>query len=176
MTRIEIRYWRPPAKLQTFAQELVVDRSECKVTLVESSTSAGTLSVGEKVIFEPGAPMIWYVFPGKWYDLGRFYLRDGTFTGYYGNIIAPATFEGTEWEIYDLCLDLWIDRDGTYQILDQDEFDEAVDRHWIDAETARRARLELDRLVQDTREGRFPPPIACELDLERVRELQLSGD
>lgn len=176
MPEIEIRYWRPPNRLQVFRQQLVVDRPDYKVTFVEHSTASGTLKVGERVILEPAAPIVWFVFPGAWYDLGRFHLRDGTFTGYYGNVIAPAKLDGATWEIYDLCLDIWVEPDGTLQVLDQDEFDEAVDRLWIDKATADRARRELERLVREARQGRWPPSIVQELDLQRVRALRLEDD
>lgn len=172
MPQVEIRYWRPPNDLRVFIQELVVDHPDYKVTLAESSSAAGTIRVGGNVIFEPGAPMVWFVFPGRWHDIGLFHLTDGTFTGYYANIIAPARLDGRRWEICDLCLDLWVDPDGRFQVLDQDEFDEAVDRHWINRSTAHRARRELDQLIRETRDGLWPPPIVRQLDLERVRALR----
>jgi predicted RNA-binding protein associated with RNAse of E/G family len=176
MRKVEIRYHRPPNRLDIFVQDLVVDEPDYKVTLHDPATLAAGLRVGERLIFEPGAAVVWFVFPGAWYDLGRFHLRDGTFTGYYANLITPPELGARTWTMYDLCLDLWIDPDGRFQVLDQDEFDEAVDRLWIDAATARRARTELEDLVRRLREGRWPPPIAREYDLERVRALRASAE
>ncbi len=176
MRRIEIHYRRPPARLDIFVQELVVDRPDCKITLHDPSSLGGELRVGEQVIYEPGAPLVWFVFPGAWYDIGRFHLGDGTFTGYYANLITPVEFQGHIWTMYDLCLDLWIEPDGSFRILDQDEFAEAVDQLWIDALTARRARQELDYLLAEVQAGRWPPPIVGAHDLERVRALQRATD
>lgn len=171
MAQVEIHYHRPPDRLDVFVQHLVVDRPDYKVTLHERPPLSTMLSLGDRVIFEPGAPIIWFVFPNAWHDLGRFHLNDGTFTGYYVNLITPPELQGLTWRMFDLCLDLWIDASGDYQVLDQDEFDEAVDRLWIDAATARRARLELERLIAEVQAGRWPPQVVLEHDLERVRAL-----
>lgn len=172
MKRVEIHYRRPPDRLDVFVQDLVVDRPDCKVTLHDPATLQSTLKVGDTVIYEPGAPLVWFVFPGRWYDLGRFHLRDGSFTGYYVNLITPLEAEGPLWQIYDLCLDVWIDPHGEPRVLDQDEFDEAVDRRWIDAATARRARAELERIIVQVQSGCWPPPVVAEHDLQRVRALR----
>ena len=171
MSEIQIRYWRPPDRLQLFRQRLVLDRPDCKVTLAETWTPDRALEVAGEIVFEPGAPIVWFVFPGAWHDLGRFHLVDGTFTGYYANIIAPAKLDGADWEIRDLCLDLWVSSKGAFHVLDQDEFEEAAGKAWIDEPTARRAREELERLLDGLKNGRWPPAIARELDLQRVRAL-----
>jgi predicted RNA-binding protein associated with RNAse of E/G family len=176
MPRVEIHYRRPPDRLDIFVQDLVVDRPDCKVTLHDPSTLEATLRVGEDVIYEPGAAIVWFVFPDAWHDLGRFHLEDGTFTGYYVNLITPVQLHGRIWEMYDLCLDLWVDPDGGCQVLDRDEFDEAVDRLWIDAVTAERARSELAKVIARVRGRDWPPDIVREYDLARVRRLRAASD
>jgi predicted RNA-binding protein associated with RNAse of E/G family len=172
MPKVEISYRRPPDRLDVFVQDLIVEEPEYRVTLHDPSTLATPLSVGDKLIYEPGAPIIWFVFPSAWFDVGRFHLRDGTLTGYYVNFIAPPDLAGRTWNMYDLCLDLWIEPNGDFQILDQDEFDEAVDRHWIDPPTAQQVRLELNRLIGELKAGRWPLAPVRDYDLERVRSLR----
>jgi predicted RNA-binding protein associated with RNAse of E/G family len=172
MRRVEIRYHRPPDRLDVFVQDLVVDGTDCKVTLHDPATLDRTLRVGDRVVYEPGAPIVWFVFPGAWYDVGRFHLRDGTFTGFYINLIAPPELTPQVWTLYDLCLDVWVGPDGAFRVLDRDEFDEAVDHGWIDPVTARRARAELDRVLRDIRNGRWPPDVVRRHDLARVRALR----
>jgi len=172
MAQIEIRYHRPPDRLDVFFQDLVVDEPDVKITLHDPSTIGNAITVGDQVVFEPRAPIVWFVFPEGWYDLGRFHLEDGTFTGYYVNLIAPPQLDGNVWTMYDLCLDLWVEPDGTFHILDQDEFDEAVDRQWIDTVTAHRARNELNRFVDSISEGSWPGDWVARYDLERVRLLR----
>ncbi len=177
MPEIEIHYRRPPDRLDVFVQDLVVDESDHRITLHDPSSLTTALTVGDRVIYEPGAPIVWYVFPETWYDIGRFHLKDGTFTGYYINLITPPELGSRRWTFYDLCLDVWIDPVGNSVILDQDEFDEAVDNHWIDAATAERARRELDGVLHGLAAGQLPPPVVHRYTLPLVRRLrsQLRG-
>lgn len=171
MQTVEIHYHRPPDRLDVFTQELVLDRLDCKVTLHHSPPLSDPIRVGDRVVFEPGASIVWFVFPDRWYDLARFHLRDDTFTGFYANLITPPRLEGDTWIMHDLCLDLWLGEEGNCKVLDQDEFDEAVDQRWIDLPTADRARHELERLIDDASAGRWPPAIAREIDLPKARAL-----
>jgi uncharacterized protein DUF402 len=41
-------------------------------------------------VLELGAPILWFVFPDKWYDVARFHLADRTFTGWYTNLCTPV--------------------------------------------------------------------------------------
>jgi predicted RNA-binding protein associated with RNAse of E/G family len=172
MPEIEIHYRRPPDRLDIFVQDLVVDEPDHKITLHDPSSLTTALTVGDQVIQEPGAPIVWYVFPNTWYDIGRFHLEDGSFTGYYVNLIVPPELGERRWTIYDLCLDVWLDPNGSYIVLDQDEFDEAVDNHWIDTTTAQRTRHELDGVLQKLAAGRFPPDVVQRYPLKRVRQLR----
>jgi predicted RNA-binding protein associated with RNAse of E/G family len=175
MPRIEIHYRRPPDRLDVFVQDLVVDDPDYKVTLHDPATIESTLTIGGRAIYEPGAAIVWFVFPDAWHDVGRFHLEDGTFTGYYVNLITPVEIDGPTWRMFDLCLDLWVDMDSRFRVLDQDEFDEAVDRGWIDRATAERARSELSRIVAELSAGGWPPAVVREYDLARARELRSAG-
>jgi predicted RNA-binding protein associated with RNAse of E/G family len=175
MQQIEIHYHRPPARLDVFVQDLVVDGPDCKVTLHEHTPLREPLHIGDVRVYEPNAPLIWFVFPGACHDVGRFHLRDGTFTGYYVNLITPVEIAGSIWTMYDLCLDLWVGADGSSSVLDRDEFDEAVDRKWIDSATAKRAEGELERMLGQVEAKRWPPRVVEEYDLERVRKLASGG-
>ena len=172
MSEIAIHYRRPPDRLDIFIQDLVVDEPDHKITLHDPSNLTTALTVGDQIIQEPGAPIVWYVFPNAWYDIGRFHLADGTFTGYYINLIAPPQLGERYWTIYDLCLDVWLDPSGNCVVLDQDEFDEAVDSHWIDTTTAERVRHELDDVLQKLATGRFPPDVVQRYPLPLVRRLR----
>lgn len=172
--RVRIHYRRPPDRLDVFEQELVVDRPDCKITLHESPPPVAALSMNDTIIFEPGAPIIWFIFPGAWHDVGRFHRADETFTGFYVNLIAPPEFDDRTWRMFDLCLDLWVSPDGDCTVMDQDEFDEAVDHGWIDTAAAARARLELEGLIAAVRAGAWPPRVILEHDLSRVRALSRS--
>ena len=168
---VEIHYHRSPADTRLYQQRLVVSRPDLKVTFAERFEAEGPIEVAGRSVLEPGAPVVWFVIPGRWYDLGLFHLRDGTFTGYYTNMIAPPRIQGARWQLRDLYLDLWMSVDGSMEVLDRDEFEAAVARGWVDAATARRVVEELDSIVAKAKLGRWPPDEIRRFDLERVRAL-----
>jgi len=126
---VRIHYRRPPNRLQIFEQRLVHDGDDVKVTLAEAVAYEPPLRIGGEVVLERGSDVVWFTFPGAWHDIGRFHLADGTFTGLYANVLTPPSLTGTEWDTTDLFLDVWIARDGSVLLLDEDELDEAMDNY-----------------------------------------------
>jgi len=114
-----------------------------------------------RVIVANGYLAVWFIFRGKWYDVGKFYDRKGKPTGYYCDIIRPvarllsATSKTSI--VTDLFLDLWISREGRCVVLDGDEFDSALAKHTISQTLASKAQLELRALIRSARAGSFPP-------------------
>jgi predicted RNA-binding protein associated with RNAse of E/G family len=156
--RVLIHYHRLPDHTQVFDQAVVDETDETVVTLAEAVSLPRPVLAGDDVILEPGAPVVWFTFPGAWHDIGRFHLADGTFTGYYANILTPPEMEPGLWRTTDLCLDVWLPVAGPVQLLDEDEFEDAVRARWLDAPTAARARSEAARLVGEAERGVWPPP------------------
>ena len=113
------------------------------------------------VIVANGYLAIWFIFKRKWFDVGKFYDRNGLFTGYYCDIIRPVarllSSASKTSIITDLFLDLWINRDGVCVVLDEDQLEHAIARHFISRSLAARARKEISALVRATRAGYFPP-------------------
>jgi len=167
---VTIHYHRPPDREQLLVQRLVHEDPGVVVTLLESASIAAPLRIAGELAAEPGAAIVWFTFPGEWFDIGRFHLADGTFTGYYADILEPVVPVGPhEWRAVDLFLDVWLDPHGTVHLLDEDELQEALERGWISAETGQAARHEAVRLIALARAGAWPPPIAREWTLERVK-------
>ncbi len=167
---VEIHYRRLPDRVQVFRQRLVLDRDDVKVTLAERMRAAAPMRIDGKVAMEPGSDLVWFTFPGLWHDIGRFHRADGTFTGYYANVLTPPEIDGDLWRTTDLFLDVWLPPDGRPALLDEDEFDLALGKEALDPETARRAREEADSLMAAAAAGAWPPPVVREWTLERVRE------
>ena len=84
---------------------------------------------------------------------------DNEWTGYYCDILKPvkrsvdSTGKLDCFEITDLFLDLWINPDCTYQIQDEDEFEEAVQNGAIDVELETKAREVLTTLIAEVESG-----------------------
>lgn len=131
----------------------------------EISPSKPVTFLGE-VVMDAGFWAVWFLFKDRPYDVGRFYRPDGTWTGFYCDVLEPVRWQGSDPKtlepIVDLFLDLWIAPDGRYLILDEDEFEEAIAQSRITQEQAAHARRVLEELVESTRQGDFPPRVVTE--------------
>ena len=169
-TEVCIHYHRPPDREEIFYQKTVLTRKEVIVTLAESITVDLPMTIEEQIVLETGSPIVWFTFPGAWHDIGSFHRADGTFTGFYANVITPVKIEENTWHTTDLYLDLWLSPSGDARLLDEDEFEEAVAQGCIDQPTAHRAREEAENLLDGARQGEWPPPIVKEWTLPQAQE------
>lgn len=166
---VRIRYRRPPDREELFVQRVIARTRECVVTFLAHTPLRQPLEVSGSVILEPGASAIWFTFPHREHDIGRFHLQDGTFTGIYANVLTPVEgVDGNEWITTDLFLDVWQAVGRGAVLLDEEELDEAVRQSWVDEPVAAGARAEARRLLHGAAAGTWPPAIVHEWTLERV--------
>lgn len=148
-----------------------------KVTLARDVRFDSPVMVRDAVILASGSDAVWFTFPGRWHDIGRFHLPDDTFTGIYANILTPpvlgaATEDGDGralWRTTDLFLDVWIPRQGGLRVLDREQLDDAEARGWVNDEEARRAREEVEEIRRAHAAGAWPPAVVRQWTLERAR-------
>jgi predicted RNA-binding protein associated with RNAse of E/G family len=165
---VEIHYRRLPDREDVFRQRVLEEAEDCVVTLLERAELRRPVEVAGRAVLEPGAPGTWFTYPGRWYDIGRFHLADGTFTGHYANLLTPVRMEGPRWETTDLMLDVWCGADGHVEILDEAEFADAVERGWITPPTAATAREHAETLALAARQGEWPSARVRTWSLEKA--------
>jgi predicted RNA-binding protein associated with RNAse of E/G family len=165
MKEIGLIYKRLPDRISFFRQKFIYEDETVIVTQQQVKPSAPLVIDGVTVLAD-NYTALWFIFPDKWYDMGKMYNPQGECTGYYCDIIMPIQRTISQdkpflftVEITDLCLDLWICSDGSYHILDEDEFELALKNGWMDDTVARKARQELNNLTQLVKTGKFPPSI-----------------
>ena len=166
---VRIHYRRPPDRLDIFEQVVIDETPACTVTWMPEAGVREPVTAAGRAILEPGAPVIWFTYPGLWHDIGRFHLRDGTFTGYYANILTPVVMEAGRWETTDLFLDVWLPEGGEAVLLDEEELASAERNGWVTGEVARRARDHAAELLEAARDGSWPPADVRAWNLERAR-------
>ena len=172
--RVRIHYRRLPDHEEIFEQRIVLEREDVIVTVTDPLDLRRPVRVGDRVVLESGARAVWFTFPAAWHDIGRFHLRDGTFTGWYANVLTPVEVEPSRtdglqvWHTTDLFLDVAIPPGGRATLLDEDELEEALSRGDIGVELARSARAEAERLLSLATSGGWPPAVASEWTLERI--------
>ncbi len=163
-------YSRPGKSVGTYDHQLIVDRPDLKIMLMEGYDGEPLRIEGEAAL-EPGASLLWFVFPGAWHDVGRFHLADDTFTGWYTNLCTPVEMEGDTWSSTDLFLDHWMTPDGLHVWLDEDELVGAIEAGHVSEEMQRSIEKERAFIQSNLDVGSWPPPIALEFSLEDARDL-----
>jgi protein associated with RNAse G/E len=120
----------------------VLERSTDTVVL-EARFQRPTLDLGY-IVFEHHDRFVEYFFTDRWYNIFEIHsVHDDHLKGWYCNIAHPAVCgEGTIEQV-DLALDVWIDPDGAYRVLDQAEF-AALD---LDRTTRLRAQQAVGELL-----------------------------
>jgi uncharacterized protein len=120
----------------------VLERAADAIVL-EARFQRETMDLGY-TIFEHHDRFVEYFFTDRWYNIFEIHsVHDDHLKGWYCNIVQPAVFvEGTIEQI-DLALDVWINPDGSYRVLDQAEFD-ALE---IDRTTRLRAQQAVGELI-----------------------------
>lgn len=170
-----IVYRRPPDDIQHFSQELLHDGPACKISLLVLDPTDEPLRVGE-VDVPPGGAVMWFMFPGRPYEVGAVYDDGGTFLGYYTNFVRPPRPETTVWHLTDLFLDVWQPPAGHPRLLDEEELAEAARVGWVELEDLERTRAEAAAVLRAARSGRWPPRIVTRNPLDAVPSLRFRRD
>lgn len=168
---IHFEYHRPGIGVTVYDELLVLDRPDVRV-LLQESYNGPNVEVANTRVLDSGAPIVWFVFPDSWHDIGRFHLHDGTFTGWYTNLCKPVTFDGDRWIGHDLFLDLWQFPDGRPIWLDEDEFDDALESGILDKALEKQVGNQRTLIELQVSQNAWPPPIVKDIDLVQVNALQ----
>ncbi len=158
METVTLTYKRPPDRVNHFQQQLLYLDEDVIVTSQRVKPSSPIVQNGQTVLADNFAA-VWFVFTGLWYDVGKVYNLKNEWTGYYCDIMKPVkrnidvNRKLNRFEITDLFLDLWINPDGTYEIQDEDEFEDAVQDGAIDAALGKKALEVLKALIVEVESG-----------------------
>ena len=117
---------------------------------VDTGWSREELDLGY-VIFKPEDRWIETFYRDRWYNIFRIGDGEGNLKGFYLNVTRPPKIEDgfIDWE--DLALDIWVHPDGSYLVLDEDEFED-LDLKADEKEKAMLALMEMIEMIRN-REG-----------------------
>jgi predicted RNA-binding protein associated with RNAse of E/G family len=169
---VPLIYDRPGKGTTRFVHRVVRRTADVTILLMDPYEGPDLMHDG-RLMLEHGAAGLWYVFPGAWYDIGRFHDRSGRFTGWYTNLCRPVEFGDDTWQMTDLFLDLWQPADGSGAVwLDVDEFAAAVDRGILDPSDHAGVRATRTAIDAALAEGCWPPAAAATtLEVDTARRL-----
>lgn len=154
MPKVKLRFVRPPAREDTYVHGLVEDLgkmiiSDFTYTLPHPFRVEGRIAIrnGDRgLLFECS----------EGYEIIPVVRKD-KIVGHYININLPFEREPGGYSVKDLFLDLWVWGNGSFAVLDEDEFAEACEKRWI-TEMERQFALKVrDGLVSMIEKGDFPP-------------------
>jgi protein associated with RNAse G/E len=103
-----------------------------------------------------GTPSLEYYWLDRWYNVFRFSEPDGLLRSYYCNVNSPPKFDGATLSYVDLDLDIVVDPDGSYRLLDVEDFETNAKRYGYTDEVQANARRAVAELVMMIETRAFP--------------------
>jgi hypothetical protein len=120
----------------------VLERTSDTLVL-EARFNRETMDLGYALL-EHHDRFVEHFYADRWYNIFEIHsVHDDHLKGWYCNIARPAVFGSETIEQTDLALDMWINPDGSYHLLDREEF-EALD---LDRTTRLRAQQAVGELL-----------------------------
>ena len=162
-TRVEESSARTPIKVQTFKFDGQPHRT-WHAELVRQEDSLLVLDGVFNVDIEheligtiaSGTHSLEYYWLDRWYNVFRFSHANGELRNYYCNINVPPNFDGRVLSYVDLDLDILVQPDFSYQILDAEDFENNAALYGYDEEICANAHAALDELVTMIETREFP--------------------
>jgi protein associated with RNAse G/E len=97
-----------------------------------------------------------YYWLDRWYNVFRFSDPDQQLISFYCNINLPPTFDGQVLKYIDLDIDVLVQPDLSYEVLDLDDFEANAQLYSYPTEIRDNAHRALVDLIQLVDEGSFP--------------------
>ena len=103
-----------------------------------------------------GTHSLEYYWLDRWYNVFRFAEPDGSLRNYYCNVNMPPTLESGILTYVDLDLDIVVNPDMTYHILDADDFEANSKLYGYSDELSCNAKAAINDLIQLIEAREFP--------------------
>jgi protein associated with RNAse G/E len=103
-----------------------------------------------------GTQSLEYYWLDRWYNVFRFAHPEGKLRNFYCNVNVPATFDGETLSYVDLDLDILVDPDFSYRVLDVEDFETNSSRFGYTKEVQANAQQALAELVSMIETRAFP--------------------
>lgn len=158
--KISVRYLKPGSDPREWKQTLLADREDMIVSSFLFRLKNPFSPFKQRVLIEDGYLGILYDLLDEWYNVVEIYDKKKDLVGYYSDIRTEPERTDEGYQAVDLHLDFWVDLDGTYIILDIDEFQDAELSSDLRKKARRRAR-ELKEIIEA---GDYPPDIVKDFE------------
>jgi hypothetical protein len=140
----EYRRWN--ARVRSNDDTLIVLEAEFEIEVRHDSL--GTIPKGTRTIE--------YYWLDRWYNLFQFLKEDGSTRVWYCNINTPPEIKANELNYVDLDIDILVQPDLSYQVLDLAEFEANAKLYGYSEEVRTRAHAAVSELVSMIEARQFP--------------------
>ena len=103
-----------------------------------------------------GTLSVEYYWLDRWYNIFRFSHPTGELRNYYCNVNVPPLFDGQILSYVDLDIDILVNIDFSYSILDLEEFDQNAERYGYSPEIRQNAGRAVKELIELIESRSFP--------------------
>jgi uncharacterized protein len=103
-----------------------------------------------------GTKSLEYYWLDRWYNVFRFANPAGELRSYYCNVNVPPAFDGQVLSYVDLDIDILVEPDLSYRVVDMEDFKQNAARFGYSEDVQTKARQGLDRLVELIEARAFP--------------------
>ncbi|MEJ7846663.1 MAG: DUF402 domain-containing protein [Pyrinomonadaceae bacterium] len=97
-----------------------------------------------------------YYWLDRWYNVFRFHEPEGTFRNFYCNVNMPPAFKEGVLDYVDLEIDVLVQPDFSYKILDIEEFKANEIKFAYPVEVVLNAGRALEEIIQSIKNREFP--------------------
>ncbi|HXT61973.1 MAG TPA: DUF402 domain-containing protein [Pyrinomonadaceae bacterium] len=97
-----------------------------------------------------------YYWLDRWYNVFRFLKEDGSTRLWYCNINTPPRFEDDTLSYIDLDIDVLVQPDFSFQVLDEDEFETNAEKYGYSDEEKTQAQFAVKELMTMIEHRHFP--------------------
>ena len=88
-----------------------------------------------------------FYWPDEWFNIFRFHEPSGEVRNFYCNVAMPPTYGNGELNFVDLDLDVLVEKDLKYEVLDVEEFEERSVLYVYPKEVVERAHKSVEELI-----------------------------
>ena len=97
-----------------------------------------------------------YYWLDRWYNVFRFSTPEGRLQSYYCNINVPPVFDGEILSYIDLDIDILVQPDLSYRVLDREDFESNAAKFGYPAKVRENAAAALNQLIEMIQSRAFP--------------------
>ena len=97
-----------------------------------------------------------YYWLDRWYNVFRFSTPEGRLQSYYCNINVPPVFDGETLSYIDLDIDILVQPDLSYRVLDREDFESNAAKFGYPEKVRQNAEAALNELIKMIQSKAFP--------------------